>query len=147
LQTFTATNITIASGDISTNYCSLARFGLYSIDTNGNGTLVTSTIYDGDDEFDRTIFTNTYTVYQRNLTNSYSLITGIRYALSFKIIAINMPTIYGIDISNGFLYNQSPIIAGNIIEEDANVPQPEDLVASITSSLTVSNSVQWIKLS
>jgi hypothetical protein len=134
LQTFTANIISMATGDISANGAALIKFGLYTIDIEeGYATLVAQT------SSNTSLFNNPYTVYSNNLTASYTVNAGYRYALSFIVIADTTPSIYGLN-NGGFLTNLPPKVVGALSGQN-------DLVSIATDiQLSASNFIQWIKL-
>jgi hypothetical protein len=110
---------------------------LYIIDNSNNASLVANT------ENNTSLFTSTYTLYSDTFSTSYTIQSGIRYAISFLIIANTMPTLYGIE-NIGVLTNLPPKINGI-----SNQLQT-DLVTTITNIEIIANTnnnIQWIKLS
>jgi len=88
----TISQISYASVSASTGV-TLARFGLYTMDASGAGTLVARTASD------TTLFTSANTVYTRSLDSTggypttYSLVAGTRYAVAVCVVASSPQTI------------------------------------------------------
>lgn len=94
---FTSTQVKVFSGTIAAGATpSLARIGLYSIASDGAGTLVASTASD------TALFASTTTAYTKSWSASYALTAGTRYALGLLVVtAAAAPNVAGSAIMGG----------------------------------------------
>jgi hypothetical protein len=91
----------------------LIRFGIYSVATNGDLTLIGSTAND------TTLFAGTFQAQVKALSAATTLIQGNRYVLAFLIVSsAAMPTVLGSYIADP---DQSPRLAG-IVTGQTNLP-------------------------
>lgn len=106
----------ISSGTAAGATPTLVRFGLYSIAANGDGTLVAATVND------TTIFAAASTAYTRNLSASYQMVLGQRYAAGILVVTgATAPTILGGNIGDSNEFAMAPRINGVIVGQ-ADLP-------------------------
>jgi hypothetical protein len=90
----------------------LCRFGIYSVDSSGNLTLVAST------PNDTTLFAAANTAYTKALSAPFNKVAGQRYAVGLLIVsAASMPSFLGQNsggVSAGLLNATTPRIAGSL---------------------------------
>lgn len=80
----------VVSGTAAGATPSLVRFGLWIVDSSGNGTLVASTAND------TSLFASTNTAYTKALSSSYTKVAGQRYAAGWLCVtATTAPQIFG----------------------------------------------------
>lgn len=106
---FTATQIQVQSGATAAGATpTLIRFGLYSVASNGDLTLVAATAND------TSICAAANTLYTRPLTASYTTIAGQRYAIGMLITtAATAPTMLGSGLGGG-ISTLAPRLTGAI---------------------------------
>lgn len=90
-RTETINTLTVWSGATAASATpTLIRFGIYSIDGSGNGTLVASTAND------TTLLAATNTVYAKALSGSWSKQVNTRYATAVLVVSgVGMPSYHG----------------------------------------------------
>lgn len=93
-KTETTTQVRLYSGSTAAVATpTLCRLGLYSIATNGDGTIVASTAND------TSLFSVASTAYTRSWTSPYAKVAGQRYALGLIVVSgVATPTYLGITI-------------------------------------------------
>ena len=106
-KSFTASKVRAAARGTAAATVTLIRFGLYTVDGSGNGTLVAST------PNDTALFAATFTTYTKNLSATYDIVAGQRYAAGWLVVATTMPAVYGIQPPQTNP-NQAPRILGHI---------------------------------
>jgi len=87
-KTETINNIRMVSDATAATGTTLARMGIYSVNANtGDLTLVAACAND------TTLFSGTYTAYQRVLTAAFNKVKGTRYAVGVLVVGAGMPAI------------------------------------------------------
>lgn len=95
-KSFTTTQARVISGGTAAGATpTLVRFGLYSVATDGSGTLVAATVND------TTLLSATGTAYAKAWSASTAVVVGRRYAFGLLIVsAAAMPTLVGAGMQN-----------------------------------------------
>ena len=119
-KSFTASKVRASTRGTAAATVTLIRFGIYTVDGSGDGTLVAST------PNDTALFTGTFTTYTKDLSSSYDIVAGQRYAAGWLVVATTPPAMYGVQPANVNM-NQAPRIIGH--RTGVN-----DLVASFTEA-------------
>lgn len=110
---FTASQISYACGTAATGI-TLARFGLYTVDSAGAVTLVARTASD------TSIFATLNTLYTRSFSttggypSTYSLVAGTRYAIAFLVTGSTGGLITGTTVGNNQAMSFSPRLTANL---------------------------------
>jgi hypothetical protein len=86
----TATTVMTGTGNTAVNAMTYAAIGIYSVDSSGNLTLLTST---GD--LHATLWASTFTSYTVALTTPFHRQEGVRYAAAVLAVAGTAPSLYG----------------------------------------------------
>lgn len=86
----TATSVTLVTGGTAGAGLTYAAVGVYSVDANGNGTLVAST---GD--VHATAFTSAYHTTTLSLGSGFTRVPGQRYMLGLLVTGTTPPSVYG----------------------------------------------------
>lgn len=129
----TVTAIRVSSGTTAAAATpTLVRYGLYSVASNGDLTLLSATVSD------TTIFSVVTTPYSRSMAASQGVVAGQTYAIGVLVItAAAAPTVAGANVAPGSEAQQAPVLA-NLLNGQTDLP------ASITAgSLTASASVVY----
>lgn len=112
----------------------LCRIGLYSIASNGDGTLVASTTND------TALFATANTAYTKSWASSYAKVAGQRYALAVLVVtATTLPTILGpplLGTSGSVEYGIAPRVTGQIASQ-------ADLPSTFTSAGVSNNTARY----
>jgi hypothetical protein len=87
-KSFTASKVRARSRGTAAATITLIRFGIYTVDGAGDGTLVASTTND------TSLFIATFTQYTKNLTATYDFVAGQRYAAGWLVVATTAPVCY-----------------------------------------------------
>jgi hypothetical protein len=109
-KTETSTQVRVLSGGTAAGATpTLARIGLYTIASNGDGTLAASITSD------TTLFAGTNTAYTRSWSSSIGMVAGNRYALGILVVTgatapTVLSTIIGVPSESGV----APILGGTI---------------------------------
>jgi len=119
-KTEAITKIRMLSDGTAATGTTLARMGIYSVDGGGNLTLVASCANDA------TLFSGTYTPYQKTLTATFNKVKGTRYAIGVLVVGAGMPAITGTTCA-GADASLAPRLCG-IVTGQANLP------ASVTAA-------------
>jgi hypothetical protein len=119
-KSFTASSVRSASRSVAASGLTLCRFGLYSVDGSGNGTLVASTAND------TALFIATFTAYTKALSASVSIVAGQRYAAGWLFTGTTMPNMYGV--------GQSFWTAGIAPRVNGDMSSLSDIPASFTEA-------------
>lgn len=132
-DSFTASKISIMTGSTAAAATpTVVRFGLYSVDSAGVGTLVAST------PNDTTLLASINTIYTKDLSVAVTVNGGQRYALGFIIVtAAATPTIAGFG-QYGDLTDDAPRLTGTLSGQT-------DLPASFTDTLTPLSGRYWMR--
>lgn len=87
----TVSSLTVYTGTVAAGATpTVCRLGLYEIAANGDATLVAST------PNDTTLFSATFTAYQKSLSVPFAKVAGQRYATAYLIVtAAAVPTLHG----------------------------------------------------
>lgn len=89
-KTETITQLAMYSAGTASSGATLVRYGVYSVATNGDLALITSTANDA------AIFSSQNTRYLKTLSVSWNKVAGSRYAVGYIVVAATtMPTVYG----------------------------------------------------
>lgn len=127
--------ITITGSTAAAATPTLCRIGLWSVAANGDLTLVASTAND------TSLWSSTFTEYATNLSATYTLIGGQRYATGGLVVsATTVPNIMGFSSISGAAttFARDPRVAGTITGQS-------DLPASITAgSIANVNTFHWV---
>lgn len=116
LRSFTSTGMRVYSGGTAAAATpTLVRFGLYSLDPDGAGTLIASIAND------TSLLAATSTAYTRSWTTPAEVTAGARYALGALVVsAAAAPSLPGLQImsavtgSGGAAAGQAPRLAGSV---------------------------------
>lgn len=114
----------------------LARFGVYSIDSAGAATLVASTAND------TTLFATAFTKYTKALSSSWAKVAGQRYAIGILVVtAAAAPTIAAASLTgNVAVFSAAPRISGQLASQ-------ADLPSTYTDvSLTGTGFVNYVEM-
>ncbi len=129
-KTETITQLAMYSAGTSSSGATLVRYGVYSVATNGDLALITSTANDA------SIFSSQNTRYLKTLSVSWNKVAGSRYAVGYIVVAATtMPTVYGSTAGGAVLdavWAIEPRISGTRAGQ-------ADLPASVTAANVTSN--------
>lgn len=89
-KSFTASKVRARSRGTAAASVTLIRFGLYSVAADGAGTLVASTAND------TALFAATFTEYTKNLSATYDVVQGQRYAAGWLVVATTPGVYYSV---------------------------------------------------
>lgn len=117
----TVTAIRVPSGSTAAGATpTLVRFGLYSVDSSGNLTLMSGTTND------TTVFASTLTAYTKTLGASQSVLAGQQYAIGVIVVtSATAPTVTGGNVTCGSENMLTPYVSANLTGQT-------DLPSSIT---------------
>jgi hypothetical protein len=139
LRTVTVSEITMRTASPAASGLTLARMGLYSVDPNGDATLVARTASD------TTLFAATFTTYTRSFSTAdsfpatYTLAAGQRYASAFVTTGTTMPALVSVP-GNGAINALPPRAGGGITSQT-------DLLTTYTDSSVVTSAASfWARL-
>lgn len=120
-RTATVTAIRIPSGSTAAGATpTLVRFGLYSVDSSGNLTLMSSTASD------TSMFAASLTAYTKSLTSSQTVLAGQQYAIGAIVVtSATAPSVTGGNVTCGTENQQTPYVSANLTGQT-------DLPSSIT---------------
>lgn len=132
-RTATVTGIRVSSGTTAAGATpTLVRFGLYTVDSSGNLTLLSAITSD------TAVFAGVTTSYTRSLAAAQTVQPGQQYAIGVLVVtAAAAPTITGMNMAAGSEAQQVPALANNLTGQT-------DLPSSITAgSLSATASVPY----
>jgi hypothetical protein len=139
LTSFTTTQVTTTSGALSTGL-TVARMGLYTVDSSNLATLVAETAND------TSLFAAASTLYTRSfdtargLPATYNIVAGQRYAFGIIVVGTGVGSFWGI-----FQNATMAMIRGLSPSNGRSVTGRSDLAA--TESMTGSNIMTWGRFS
>jgi hypothetical protein len=132
-RTATVTGIRVSSGSPAAGATpTLVRFGLYSVDSSGNLTLMSAITSD------TSLFATVSTSYTRNLAAAQTVQAGQQYAIGVLVVtSFAAPAVTGMNIAAGSEAQQTPVLANNLNAQS-------DLPSSVTAgSLVATASVVY----
>jgi hypothetical protein len=112
-QSVSVTQISMQSGTTPSASLTLARMGLYTVDSSDNTTLVARTAND------TTLFNASNAINTRSFDttggypSSYSLVAGTRYALALIQVGTTPASVFGINASQNLILSLAPRMSGN----------------------------------
>ncbi len=129
-KTETITQLAMYSSGTASAGATLVKYGVYSVATNGDLALITSTSNDA------SIFSSTNTRYLKTLSSSWNKVAGNRYAVGYIVVAATtMPTVYGSTAGGSILdavWALEPRISGTRTGQT-------DLPSSVTAANVTAN--------
>lgn len=129
-KTETITQLAMYSAGTASSGATLVRYGVYSVATNGDLALITSTANDA------AIFSSQNTRYLKTLSVSWNKVAGSRYAVGYIVVAATtMPTVYGSTAGGAVLdavWALEPRLSGTRAGQ-------ADLPASVTAANVTAN--------
>lgn len=109
-KTESITKLAMYSGGTAAATVTGVKFGVYSVASNGDLTLLAATANDA------TVFTSTNTRYERTLTTPWAKVAGDTYAVGMFVLATTMPTFLGSTAGGTVfdaLYAREPRLSGS----------------------------------